>query len=802
MVKIIAGEFRTRILLSPEGEDRTRPMTARVKESVFAMLHGWFEGARVLDLFAGVGTVGIECASRGAVEVVSVERDREVFRYLEHNIATLGCGDRVKALQADALGPTALARSPKPVDLVFMDPPYALMTEPATRKLVLAQAARTRDLFAPKGFLVLRTPIDLVGDERAIPGFDGPESHRYKDDMWVYLYAPSAAGVLDGLGALDLDLEAAAVAERDADVAIGGGVGKAGLRVDRARCVPDAAAVVEVGEARRRGEGADPELARGRARDLLDRHRGAREFVPDIEARPVLRDLDAHAHVRARDGVLEVLHRLERREVDALRGAAVPDRDLAEWERQARERVEAREFGDARIEVGARARRTARVGAREAEVARGRRRVRVADHDVDARRRRDRQAVAGRRVDRDGCARVDRLDRGVQPVEDIAHRIGGREVDRERRAPDLDLDRSGRDAAAVRAAEVGEARGGGHRRIEVAVALDAAREGAEGLRTTHREADVGGEAEVGAHAEALALVADSLAEGREGRARVRVAAEEVDPPLLAVRDREEGVDHRVDDRRLVAPRRRVAADADLREADSLRLLQDVADIGERGVEGVEGRVGLREVPDALLAALDGVVEDGDRRRADRVLRRAGELLAGREPDLQGEQVAVRVLDAGKRNSRRKLVRNAGEDGRNCAHADGPAEGGQGPCRGSDGVDRRRSRMPGSGLARGLDERPEGAAGAPSCQFRVTSRTTSEKSPDFLSRPVQNAHDRAALWGARSRPLVQRSERVGGPKGSRDPAGSDGQDGRSHTARPTSGTVKANRADRRPEWCAS
>lgn len=190
MPKIISGDFRTRILLTPEGEDRTRPMTARVKESVFAMLHGWFKGARVLDLFAGVGTVGLECVSRGASEVVMVERDREVFRYLEHNVRTLGCEDRATALQADALGPTALARSPKPVDLVFMDPPYALMVEPATRRLVLAQAARTRALFAPKGFLVLRTPVDLEGDERAIPGFRGPESHRYKDDMWVYLYMP------------------------------------------------------------------------------------------------------------------------------------------------------------------------------------------------------------------------------------------------------------------------------------------------------------------------------------------------------------------------------------------------------------------------------------------------------------------------------------------------------------------------------------------------------------------------------------------------------------------------------------
>jgi 16S rRNA (guanine966-N2)-methyltransferase len=131
VLKIISGEYRSRILLTPEGEDRTRPMVARVKESVFAMLHGWFKGARVLDLFAGVGTVGLECASRGAAEVVMIERDREVFRYLEHNIKTLGCEERAIAVQADALGPTALARSPKPVDLVFMDPPYALMVEHA-----------------------------------------------------------------------------------------------------------------------------------------------------------------------------------------------------------------------------------------------------------------------------------------------------------------------------------------------------------------------------------------------------------------------------------------------------------------------------------------------------------------------------------------------------------------------------------------------------------------------------------------------------------------------------------------------
>jgi 16S rRNA (guanine(966)-N(2))-methyltransferase RsmD len=192
VLKIISGDYRSRVLLTPAGEDRTRPMTARVKESLFAMLHGWFKGARVLDLFAGIGTIGLECASRGAIEVVMVERDRDVFRYLEHNVKELKCGDRVSALMADALGPTAIAASPKPVDLVFMDPPYAIMNEPATRTLVLAQAARTRELFGDKGFLILRSPIDLQGEERSIPGFDGPEAHRYKDDMFVYLYMPSS----------------------------------------------------------------------------------------------------------------------------------------------------------------------------------------------------------------------------------------------------------------------------------------------------------------------------------------------------------------------------------------------------------------------------------------------------------------------------------------------------------------------------------------------------------------------------------------------------------------------------------
>lgn len=196
MLRIQSGEFRSRILESPPelggGRDVTRPMTARVKESLFNLLRGWFEGARVLDLFAGVGTMGLEAVSRGAREVVLIERDREIARYLEANIAALKCQDRATAIQGDALGPLATERAPKPVDLVFLDPPYDFMLDESRRARVLDTARRLREVMADRGFLVLRSPVDLSAEERAIEGFDGPEIHSYGREMKVLLYMPAA----------------------------------------------------------------------------------------------------------------------------------------------------------------------------------------------------------------------------------------------------------------------------------------------------------------------------------------------------------------------------------------------------------------------------------------------------------------------------------------------------------------------------------------------------------------------------------------------------------------------------------
>jgi 16S rRNA (guanine966-N2)-methyltransferase len=117
-VRIVAGAYKGRRLQAPKGR-RTRPTADRVREAVFAML-GSVEGARVLDLFAGSGALGIEALSRGAASAVFVERELRALDALRHNLESLDAETRVR--RQDAL--RFLARAEGPFDLVFVDPPY------------------------------------------------------------------------------------------------------------------------------------------------------------------------------------------------------------------------------------------------------------------------------------------------------------------------------------------------------------------------------------------------------------------------------------------------------------------------------------------------------------------------------------------------------------------------------------------------------------------------------------------------------------------------------------------------------
>ena len=191
MIKILGGRYRSRIIESPPDSDTTRPITARVKESVFNLLRGWFDDASVLDLFAGIGTIGLEAVSRGATDVVMVEQDRRTAAILRFNVEELGCGAHATVVEADAFGPAALAQAPRACDIVFLDPPYPLWREEATRNRLLDLAVRCRSVMNEKSFLVLRTPEDLGKDFDGLPGFDGPETHRYAEDMYVHLFMPT-----------------------------------------------------------------------------------------------------------------------------------------------------------------------------------------------------------------------------------------------------------------------------------------------------------------------------------------------------------------------------------------------------------------------------------------------------------------------------------------------------------------------------------------------------------------------------------------------------------------------------------
>ncbi len=193
MPRIIAGTHRSRALETIEGMS-TRPYTDRVKESVFNILQGHIEGANVLDLFAGIGTMGLEAVSRGAASVLMVERDRRVYAALERNIDRLGVDDVAVALQGDALSTLPILRSPRPLHVVFVDPPFAMMEDDRTRPRVLEQIQRLADLVDPQGFIILRTPLKHPRVDHAIAGLVGPEVRTYRKQHSVLFFSrePSA----------------------------------------------------------------------------------------------------------------------------------------------------------------------------------------------------------------------------------------------------------------------------------------------------------------------------------------------------------------------------------------------------------------------------------------------------------------------------------------------------------------------------------------------------------------------------------------------------------------------------------
>jgi 16S rRNA (guanine966-N2)-methyltransferase len=124
-LRIVAGEWRGRRIAVPQGS--VRPTADRVREAWMSIVLPWLDGARVVDLCAGSGALGLEALSRGAVSCDFVEKDPHVLTTLRKNIAALGAGERAIVHRASALEHverTAPPGAEVPWDVAFADPPY------------------------------------------------------------------------------------------------------------------------------------------------------------------------------------------------------------------------------------------------------------------------------------------------------------------------------------------------------------------------------------------------------------------------------------------------------------------------------------------------------------------------------------------------------------------------------------------------------------------------------------------------------------------------------------------------------
>jgi 16S rRNA (guanine966-N2)-methyltransferase len=181
-MRIVGGRLRSRPIAGPKSAT-IRPTADRLREALFNILvHGYGDpvtGARVLDLFAGTGALGIEAISRGATYTLFVDEGVEARALLRANVEALGLGGVTRIFRRDAtrLGP---AHPLEPFSLVFLDPPYGKgLAEKAL------SSAREGGWLAQDALVVVEEAANA--EFKAPPGLEELERRRYDDTEFVFL---------------------------------------------------------------------------------------------------------------------------------------------------------------------------------------------------------------------------------------------------------------------------------------------------------------------------------------------------------------------------------------------------------------------------------------------------------------------------------------------------------------------------------------------------------------------------------------------------------------------------------------
>lgn len=178
-------------------------MLDRVREALFSTLGARVEEARVLDLFAGTGSLGFEALSRGARGLRLVERDPKVCRLLRENLEALNLAQRAEIVCSDALAPGSWQvggafvcagepsqyepgqYEPSQYEIVFCDPPYAWLGDPQRRPAVFeALQALLRGHLVAGGVLVFHTPKQVIEDSAFGPDIELEERSYGTSTLW------------------------------------------------------------------------------------------------------------------------------------------------------------------------------------------------------------------------------------------------------------------------------------------------------------------------------------------------------------------------------------------------------------------------------------------------------------------------------------------------------------------------------------------------------------------------------------------------------------------------------------------
>jgi 16S rRNA (guanine966-N2)-methyltransferase len=181
-VRVVGGRLRSRPLAGPKS-DAVRPTADRLREALFNILvHSYGDpvsGARILDLFAGTGALGIEAISRGAAYALFVDEGVEARALLRDNVETLGLGGVTRIFRRDATNLGA-AHPIEPFSLVFIDPPYG---KGLAEKALMS--AHEGDWLKPEALIVVEEAAETAF--KAPEQFSELERRRYDDTEFVFL---------------------------------------------------------------------------------------------------------------------------------------------------------------------------------------------------------------------------------------------------------------------------------------------------------------------------------------------------------------------------------------------------------------------------------------------------------------------------------------------------------------------------------------------------------------------------------------------------------------------------------------